>query len=68
MPNWEHRRYLGDGVYVASDGWQIRLTTETGMGVPTNTIYLEKTVLEALREYAIKFGLAAPDHGPEEEE
>jgi hypothetical protein len=41
------KTYLGDGVYIAFDGYQIILTTENGLGV-TNTIVLEPEVLSAL--------------------
>ena len=43
--------YLGDSVYVDFlDGYMICLTTENGMG-PSNTIYLEPEVMEALVQY-----------------
>jgi len=67
MPKFETRRYLGDGVYVDHDGWQVRLTTETAAARATNTIYLEKTALDALHRYAIKFGLVVPDQPRERE-
>lgn len=43
----EHRRYLGDGVYVDRDLDMIRLTTENGIAV-TNEIFLEPAVYRAL--------------------
>ena len=69
MPKLETRRYLGDGVYADHDGWQVRLVSPrvTATTRP-NTIYLEKTVLEALHRYAIKFGLVVPDKPREREE
>lgn len=44
------KRYLGDGVYVDYDGYYIVLTTENGINA-TNTIYLERPVLDALTDY-----------------
>jgi len=54
MPKWEQKVYIGDGVYASFDGYQIRLTTETGMGVPTNTIYLELGLFPVLKRYVEK--------------
>jgi hypothetical protein len=45
-----NKRYLGDSVYADFDGYGITLTTENGYG-PSNTIYLEPQVLQALAEY-----------------
>jgi hypothetical protein len=45
------KEYLGDSVYATSDGYGITLTTENGFG-PSNEIYLEPEVLEALNRYA----------------
>jgi len=42
--------YLGDSVYAAFDGYQVTLTTENGFG-PTNTIYLEPNVVDALWKF-----------------
>lgn len=44
------KRYIGDGVYVAFDGFALTLTTENGVAV-TNTIYLEPEVWAALNEF-----------------
>ena len=44
------KRYLGDSVYAAFDGYQIRLTTENGFG-PSNEIFIEPEVLKALNRY-----------------
>ncbi len=41
--------YLGDGVYVEHDGYNIILTTERDNGI--ETIYLEPPVLAALVRY-----------------
>jgi len=41
--------YLGDSVYAEDTGYNIRLTTENGLSDdPSNKIYLEPEVLEAL--------------------
>lgn len=42
--------YLGDSVYADFDGFNVVLTTENGDG-PSNTIFLEPTVLAALDQY-----------------
>jgi hypothetical protein len=44
------KTYLGDSVYVSFDGYMLVLTTDNGMG-PSNTIYLEPEVYEALVGY-----------------
>jgi len=46
--------YLGDSVYCAVDGsGGIILTTRNGLPTdPSNTIYLEPEVYEALKQYA----------------
>jgi hypothetical protein len=44
--------YLGDSVYADFDGYHIVLTTQNGYG-PTNTIYLEPSVHDALNQYAL---------------
>jgi len=41
------KMYLGDSVYVEMHDHGIWLTTENGLG-PSNTIYLEHQVLDAL--------------------
>ncbi len=41
------KRYLGDSVYAENDTYGIQLTTENGFG-PSNIIYLEPEVLDAL--------------------
>lgn len=48
----EERRktYLGDSVYAAFDGFSVVLTTENG-GPPSNTIYMEPSVLAALDRF-----------------
>jgi hypothetical protein len=49
--------YLGDSVYVVSDGSGLWLTTENG-GPPSSSIYLEPEVYSALLAYVAE--LAAP--------
>lgn len=44
------KSYLGDGVYVDFDGFDIVLTTEDGRNT-TNTIVLEPAVLGAFDQY-----------------
>ena len=44
------KEYLGDSVYVDSDGYHIILTTEEGQST-TNTIYLDSQVCQALLPY-----------------
>ena len=44
------KQYLGDGVYVDNDGFQIVLTTEGDLD-NLNTIYLDGNVFNALRAY-----------------
>jgi hypothetical protein len=46
-----NKQYLGDGVYVNHDGYQIKLTAENGIAA-TDTIYLEPSVLQNLFNYA----------------
>lgn len=45
-----NKEYLGDSVYVEQEGYGLTLTTENGFG-PSNTIYLEPNVMEALINY-----------------
>lgn len=44
------KRYLGDGVYVESDGFHIILTTEDGIST-TNRIYLDNHVTKQLLKF-----------------
>ena len=44
------KQYIGDGVYVEFDGYDIVLTTEDGISV-TNRIVLEFEVLASLLAY-----------------
>lgn len=43
--------YLGDSVYCEYEFGGLRLTTENGIGSPSNTIFLESEVWSALKEY-----------------
>lgn len=46
------KAYLGDSVYVEVEDDMLKLTTENGMpGDPSNTIYLEPEVFDALAAY-----------------
>ena len=46
----QFKDYLGDSVYAEFDGYGITLTTDNGHG-PSNTIYLEPNILEALNRF-----------------
>jgi hypothetical protein len=50
------KTYLGDGLYVDFDGYQLVLTAENGEKV-TNVVYLEPQVYIALTEYVKELGL-----------
>lgn len=41
------KAYLGDSVYAEWSGEMVKLTTDNGLG-PTNTIFLEPEVMDAL--------------------
>jgi len=41
------RQYLGDGVYVEIVDGMVKLTTENGTDVPSNSIYLDVDVMHA---------------------
>ena len=45
------KEYLGDAVYVETDGDQIVLTTENGTNRATNLIVLEHDVWQALKSF-----------------
>lgn len=47
------KTYLGDSVYADVENGMIKLTTENGGG-PSNTIYLEIAVYEALVDYVAR--------------
>ena len=48
-----NRQYLGDSVYINTDGYGgLRITTEYGMvGDPSNTIYLDSHLVDSLLTY-----------------
>lgn len=50
MSEGERKEYLGDSVYVQVVDGMLLLTTENG-GEPSNKIYLEVFVYEALVDY-----------------
>jgi hypothetical protein len=51
--------YLGDGLYVAQDGYGgiILSANDKVSGTPTDTVYLEPTVIRALCSYLVHHGL-----------
>jgi len=51
------KRYLGDGAYVAYDGYAFVLTTEDGIRT-TNTIVLEPDIYVALTRYVDQLSAA----------
>lgn len=46
-----NKDYLGDSVYVDIENDGLMLTTENGDGPPSNDIYLDRAVFEALLRY-----------------
>jgi hypothetical protein len=48
----ERKVYLGDSVYAEFEHGMIRLTTDNGMG-PSNEIFLEPEVIQALVRFAV---------------
>jgi len=50
------KSYIGDGVYIQTDGFAITLTTENGI-IATNTIYLEPEHCRKIMEYCRKKGI-----------
>jgi hypothetical protein len=53
--------YLGDSVYAETDGAGIILTTENGLGMASNTIYLELSVYDELCRYVEKLKAEAKE-------
>ena len=43
--------YLGDSVYIEFNGYAIVLTTENGPEGPSNKIYMEPEVIEAMMRF-----------------
>ena len=60
MPN--HETYLGDGLYVSFDGWQLTLRAPRAAG--DHYVCLEPVVWEALLEYVETLRLAALANKP----
>lgn len=53
------KSYLGNSVYVTTDGHGIIITTENGLpGDPSNSIYLEPEVWSALQLYVGRLAAA----------
>ena len=47
------KQYLGDSVYASFDSGMLELTTENGLpGDPSNSIFIEPEVFNALVRYA----------------
>jgi len=53
---YKNQDYIGDGVYVEYDGEGIMLKANDHLD-PTDTIYLEPNVLEALIRFAKRMGI-----------
>lgn len=47
----QNKRYIGDGVYACQEDGMLKLTTEYGDDIATNTIYLGYDEINALCEY-----------------
>lgn len=54
----EAKRYIGDGVYAAFDGFALTLTTENGIEV-TNTVVFEPKEWAALERYVTELRAAS---------
>lgn len=50
MANEQDKTYIGDGVYVEFDGYQLIVTTENGISV-TNLIVIEPQIWSSLQHY-----------------
>jgi hypothetical protein len=64
----QHKRYLGDSVYVDLElfgtGVGLVLTTENGLGPPSNRIVLEPEVYAELVRYVASIKVTAEQHQP----
>jgi hypothetical protein len=47
------KEYLGDGVYIDFDGFQVVLTAENGISV-TSTIYLDQAMIRGIIKFVKK--------------
>ena len=64
MPPIMLKCYLGDSVYASFIRGGILLTTENGLPTdPSNEIFLEPEVLEALNDFVQSLRAKAPDGG-----
>jgi len=61
------KRYLGDGVYASTDGYQVILTTSDGVHV-TNVIYLDSSTMSALDKFYKDICQEAKEENEEESE
>lgn len=50
MNKWDNQAYLGDGVYVASQGIYIKLMADDHLH-PSNIVYIEEETFKELLEY-----------------
>jgi hypothetical protein len=56
------KEYIGDSVYIEFDGFGLIMTTENGRPTdPSNEIYLEPEVFQALIRFAKKWGMKVPE-------
>ena len=55
-----NKEYLGDGLYVEFDGYQIRLFASNGMK-DTGEVFLEPEVLRSFIKYAERLGIRTSD-------
>lgn len=60
MPHEPREVYIGDGLYVSYDGYQVELYASDGQR-KTNQVFLEPVVLNAFLKYVTK--LKETQHG-----
>ena len=60
--NEKQIEYIGDGVYVAHDGFGLWVMANDHIS-PTDKIYLEPEVLDALNRFAAKVWRPPPEEG-----
>lgn len=58
----KQEEYLGDGLYASYDGYELVLKANSHIS-PTDTVYLEPAVWEALKKFVerAKTAMATPD-------